>query len=743
MAINPSQAFVWGPGGQKLTYDELQRMQAMEARQAAEAIDTSPVGHWTQGAARVADALAGAMRRSQISGAMADNQAWENNFIADALSRSSAPAASSFTGTAGESGGAPSSGGGAVAIDPNNPVYSGFMRTIQEEGVTNPNALAAIASTGHAESRFSPGNANGSWSDPSVSGQPGTAGGIMSWRGDRLNNLYSFAAQRGEQPGNISPQTQAAFFLAEDPQLIQRLQGAQSVQEAQGLMNNAWRFANYDKPGGEAARRLAFAQGLLPNFAGRSDGNMLQKMPDITPAQAAAIPRDQLTQTLPYSPTGEPVNPATAMQPMAQGQRPVQVASADSNDVNPVLMALAQRSGAVAGAPASPPLGAPPSEGVQRVAQALRNAPPRQRASASNTAPLVRALAAAAPNAGAGQQLGGNALGIDPKLIEGLASGRLSPSGQAVVNAIIARQQQANDPLRQAQLEQIQLENARLRNPRQPLVNAGDGRLFNPNNGQWILAPNAQTAPTTVEAFDPETGQPQRMQWNSQTRGWDPIGGVKRPAPKSVPAAVQKAEADDLQDIQTLGGINDMLGRFDQQIEAGTLSLGPVSNVMSGAKNWIGSSDEGSRNYASFMSGLEKLRNDSLRLNKGVQTEGDAVRAWNELLNNVNDPAVVRQRLTEIQDINRKAITFKYGLIDNRRSMNGLDPLNVGGIVTSPAGQQGVPQQPGIAQPGSAGAVTQAAPAPSGVPQGARQAPDGNWYVPDPARPGKYLKVQP
>lgn len=28
-------------------------------------------------------------------------------------------------------------------------------------------------------------------------------------------------------------------------------------------------------------------------------------------------------------------------------------------------------------------------------------------------------------------------------------------------------------------------------------------------------------------------------------------------------------------------------------------------------------------------------------------------------------------------------------------------------------------------------------------PAGARQAPDGNWYIPDPNRPGKYLKVNP
>jgi hypothetical protein len=35
-----------------------------------------------------------------------------------------------------------------------------------------------------------------------------------------------------------------------------------------------------------------------------------------------------------------------------------------------------------------------------------------------------------------------------------------------------------------------------------------------------------------------------------------------------------------------------------------------------------------------------------------------------------------------------------------------------------------------------------AAPAPTGYPADAKQAPDGNWYVPDPDRPGKYLRVQ-
>lgn len=139
-----------------------------------------------------------------------------------------------------------------------NDVYSGFMDTVKAGGVTNPYALAAIAATGNAESKFSPGNVNRTWSDPSESGQAGTAGGIMSWRGPRYQALAA--------TGDLSPAGQARFFLNENPQLIQQLQNAKSVEEAQSLMNNAWKFAGYNRPGGEAARRLSAAQGFLPNF---------------------------------------------------------------------------------------------------------------------------------------------------------------------------------------------------------------------------------------------------------------------------------------------------------------------------------------------------------------------------------------------------------------------------------------------------------------------------------------------
>lgn len=200
------------------------------------------------------------------------------------------------------------------------------------------------------------------------------------------------------------------------------------------------------------------------------------------------------------------------------------------------------------------------------------------------------------------------------------------------------------------------------------------------------------SAPRTATTYDEVTGQPQTQQWNGS--GWQPLGGSRRPPP--VPVAIQNAEQSDLDDIQSLGQINDTLGGFIGQLDEGKLQLGPVSNVVAGARNWAGNSSPESRNYASFQAGLEKLRNDTLRLNKGVQTEGDAVRAFNELVANINDPGVVRQRLEEIRQLNQRAAQFKQNQIQHRRHTNNLNALDIGGVTTSGT-------QPGASSSGAPG----------------------------------------
>ncbi|MCJ2142178.1 hypothetical protein [Methylobacterium sp. E-066] len=149
----------------------------------------------------------------------------------------------------------------AATPDPND-TRGRFISTLQQGGLTNPNGLGAVAAYAAHESRYSPSNITGSWSDPSESGQAGQSGGILSWRADRLANMKAFT-----QGASDPVVAQAKFTLAENPALIQALQNAKSPQEANALMADAWKFAGWNRAGGENAARLATTQQYANSFA--------------------------------------------------------------------------------------------------------------------------------------------------------------------------------------------------------------------------------------------------------------------------------------------------------------------------------------------------------------------------------------------------------------------------------------------------------------------------------------------
>jgi hypothetical protein len=185
-------------------------------------------------------------------------------------------------------------------------VFGRFMKAVQGGGLTNGAALAAVAATGSRESGFKPENASGTWSDPSESGRPGTAGGIMSWRGPRLQALQAFAGQNGDDPNAPSPETQGKFLLQENPQLIAQLQQAKTPQEAQQLMNAAWRYAGHDQPGGETAARMAEVEKFAPQFGGSSQ----------SPSQSA-LEGLAVGESMPMG--GGAAQPAQGFQPISTG----------------------------------------------------------------------------------------------------------------------------------------------------------------------------------------------------------------------------------------------------------------------------------------------------------------------------------------------------------------------------------------------------------------------------------------
>jgi hypothetical protein len=143
-----------------------------------------------------------------------------------------------------------------------------------------------------------------------------------------------------------------------------------------------------------------------------------------------------------------------------------------------------------------------------------------------------------------------------------------------------------------------------------------------------------------------------------------------------LPTSALKLQQEEVDALQTAKSIDADVGALIGQVQNGSIPLGPVRNLISKGQNFAGASTTGSQNFAAFQTGLEKLRNDSLRLNKGVQTEGDAVRAMNELMTNINDPKVVERQLKRIQEINQRAALLRQNNINQIRANFGADPLD-------------------------------------------------------------------
>ena len=163
------------------------------------------------------------------------------------------------------------------------------------------------------------------------------------------------------------------------------------------------------------------------------------------------------------------------------------------------------------------------------------------------------------------------------------------------------------------------------------------------------------------------------------------IAGMKQQSKGRLPTSALKMQNEELDAIGAASSIKADMASIRSQIESGKLKLGPMSNLAGQARNYIGMSDDNSRNLASFTASLEKMRNESLRLNKGVQTEGDAVRAWDELVANMNDPKLVQQRLAEIEAMNDRAVNLRQMNIESIRQNFGVDPLDTTGYQQQPA----------------------------------------------------------
>lgn len=140
-----------------------------------------------------------------------------------------------------------------------------------------------------------------------------------------------------------------------------------------------------------------------------------------------------------------------------------------------------------------------------------------------------------------------------------------------------------------------------------------------------------QVAKPSEFQYDPKSGtffrtnpdgRLETMQNPNAATGADgkPLAKISESSLKNVAKTI-----DDYDFINTTAGqAADILG----DIKSGKLDLGLMKNLINSGQNMAGMSDEKSRAYAKYTRFVQDLVNSNLRLNNGVQTEGDA---WREL----------------------------------------------------------------------------------------------------------------
>lgn len=82
-ALQPLQPFIWGRGGAKLTPEQIARER--EIAEALGVVDMSPVDHWLQGAARMANAAVGRLRESRADRAEQENASLNADIVQSLL----------------------------------------------------------------------------------------------------------------------------------------------------------------------------------------------------------------------------------------------------------------------------------------------------------------------------------------------------------------------------------------------------------------------------------------------------------------------------------------------------------------------------------------------------------------------------------------------------------------------------------------------------------------------------------
>ena len=283
-----------------------------------------------------------------------------------------------------------------------------------------------------------------------------------------------------------------------------------------------------------------------------------------------------------------------------------------------------------------------------------------------------------------------------------IAAGSQNPG--ETISQLMSADAQAADKLRKAKLEQDQLKQSarrlsldELKASKPTIQSSGvpgysiaiypDGRVEQIVNDAAVEAYNKS---------EEAKNQRQQAQFNQQNQlldkrlqsseriAADRQAAADRKGAKLNPSLQKEEDADFGMIDGAKAAASDIQPVIDN-LTSGKLQLGALQNAFNASRNFFGRSTPESQAYAELERGITRITNESLRLNKGVQTEGDAQRAAKEVIAafGKNDTALMTKALQDLQRINLRAAENKASMIDRRRTSQGVEPMFGGQAVTT------------------------------------------------------------
>lgn len=186
---------------------------------------------------------------------------------------------------------------------------------------------------------------------------------------------------------------------------------------------------------------------------------------------------------------------------------------------------------------------------------------------------------------------------------------------------------------------------------------AGEGKTMYENKptvdaqGRLVFLPTRPGLPVV----DAQTGKPVE-------------GFMPKTEAKPLPPALQKAEEEDFDLGQSAINLAKDANKYVTSIINGTIPFGLKERASIAVRSAMGSGDPDVVARNDFNRWKTEYTNESLRLNKGTQTEGDAVRAGKEL-ESAESPADAAKAIIRLRDLNvRRAGDYQTSI--NRRRTN-------------------------------------------------------------------------